>query len=356
MSLEADHRKFVDRESLSVFEFSRFTSRSARLLDANGLDEMLNAIYEILPELGIKTFFLALYKKEDKPLEYSRLMLAMHENRKTGLDPLKLDFKTGSLLPAAVYPSEGRNNFIIHALHQRNENIGFIILNLEEYLRNISLYDELCMKISSNIRLIMLIDKITQQTHFLSEEIKERKSAEKKLKRALAKLEKYNLILHDLSLKDELTGLYNRRGFLTLGGQYLNYAKRNNKEFVLFYCDMDGLKKINDSYGHKEGDSAIKKTAMLLQKSFRSIDIIARIGGDEFTVLAADCSREDAELLKKRLSVIFQNHNAAVNKPYKISISSGTIFVDHSVKLDFNELMAIADKKLYEDKGKNTGL
>lgn len=68
---------------------------------------------------------------------------------------------------------------------------------------------------------------------------------------------------------------------------------------MLFYCDMDGLKKINDSYGHKEGDFALKKAAQLLKNSFRSVDIIARIGGDEFTVLAVDTAEGDAELLKK---------------------------------------------------------
>lgn len=270
--------------------------------------------------------------------------------KKLDLKGIKLDFKTKSLIPGRLYPSEGSNSLIVQALHQRNENIGYIILDLGDYIRRVTIYDELNLRISSTIRLIMLIDKITSQADSLVEEITERKKAEKKLKNAMSKLEKYNEILHYLSLKDDLTGLYNRRGFLTLGEQQLNYSMRNGKSFVLFYFDMDGLKRINDKYGHKEGDYAIKKTAQLLQKSFRGIDIIARIGGDEFTVLALDCDMEEAEKLKKRVRILFQNYNSAANKEYRLSISVGIIPVEGSSRLGFNELMALADMNLYVDK------
>src|SRR5437588_1422229 len=93
--------------------------------------------------------------------------------------------------------------------------------------------------------------------------------------------------LQSLSLVDELTGLYNRRGFLAVTEQHLAAIRRNKKMPVILYADLDGLKVINDSLGHHEGDRALVKAAEIFRETFRSSDIIARIGGDEFVVLAA---------------------------------------------------------------------
>ncbi len=350
MAEEVDHKELVYRETLSILEFGRFSSVSATLSDSTDLEGLIPLIYNVLNRLEMKTCFLSLFRDPEKPLESSRLILALSDKKRPDLSNIKPDFKTKDLLPNKIYPHDGQNRFIVQAL---NENIGTVILDLKDYIGNVTIYDELDLKVSSTIRLIMLIDKISRQALSLGEEIKERKKAEKKVKTAMSKLEKYNEILHDLSLKDDLTGLYNRRGFLTLGGQQLNYSRRFNKCFVLFYFDMDGLKKINDTYGHEEGDFAIKKTALLLQKSFRSIDIIARIGGDEFTVFAADCCTEEAEKLKKRVKILFQNFNNLSGKGYRLSISAGIVPVDGSSRLKFNELMALADRKLYEDKHKD---
>ena len=94
--------------------------------------------------------------------------------------------------------------------------------------------------------------------------------------------------IRDLSLTDELTRLYNRRGFLALAEQHLREQKRNERDFVLILADLDDLKKINDNFGHPEGDFAIRKAAEALTSTFRKSDIIARIGGDEFAVLAME--------------------------------------------------------------------
>jgi len=350
MAEDMDNKETIYRETLSLFEFGRFSSVSASLAEATNMKDLIDDFYDILGKVEIKTYFFSLYKNPSKPLGFSMLIFALDNKRRHVLPETGLKYKTKDLLPDKVYPNKRQNLFIVQLLHQKNERIGFVIMDMGDYIDKVTIYDELNLKVSSTVRLIMLIDKILKQAHSLEEEVRERKRAEKKLKSAMTKLEKYNEILHDLSLKDDLTGLYNRRGFNTLGGQHLNYARRNNKSFVLFYFDMDGLKKINDSYGHKEGDYAIKKTAQLLQKSFRSIDIIARIGGDEFTVLAIDCGLAIAEKLKKRVKVLFENFNALSKKGYRLSISSGIIHMDGTSTLEFGELMALADKKLYEEK------
>ncbi len=94
--------------------------------------------------------------------------------------------------------------------------------------------------------------------------------------------------LRNLSLTDELTGLHNRRGFITLSQQQIRQAKRTKKEMLLLFVDLDGLKKINDGFGHSEGDRALFAVAALLRETFRDSDIVARIGGDEFAVLAME--------------------------------------------------------------------
>src|SRR6266699_2994807 len=127
--------------------------------------------------------------------------------------------------------------------------------------------------------------------------------------------------IHTLSLADELTGLYNRRGFLAFCKQYLNSVQRTNKGVMVVYADLDGLKQINDSFGHKEGDRALIKTAELLKETFRSSDGLGRLGGDEFTVLAAVESEDGAENLISRLEQKFKSYNALKAAPYKLSIS-----------------------------------
>ena len=116
--------------------------------------------------------------------------------------------------------------------------------------------------------------------------------------------------LHTLSLADELTGLYNRRGFMTFCKQHLNTIRRTNKGIVIVYADLDGLKGINDLFGHKEGDRALIKTAELLKETFRSSDVLGRLGGDEFTILAAVDPDGGKEKLIARLTEQFENYNA----------------------------------------------
>ncbi len=102
--------------------------------------------------------------------------------------------------------------------------------------------------------------------------------------------------MREMSLRDLLTDLYNRRGFITLAEQQLKASNRAQKPLKLTFIDCDGLKWINDTLGHKEGDKALIDTAHVLRQTFRDSDIIARLGGDEFAVLsidAADMSHED---------------------------------------------------------------
>ncbi len=156
--------------------------------------------------------------------------------------------------------------------------------------------------------------------------------------------------LESLSLTDDLTGLYNRRGFLTLVEQELKHAARTNDRFVLVFADLDGLKQINDQFGHHEGSHAIVKAAEVLKQTFRTSDIIARLGGDEFTVLALAASNENTETIKARLQEKVRRLNLRRELPYELSISIGIVLLDPHSQLSIEELIDKADAAMYEHK------
>jgi diguanylate cyclase (GGDEF)-like protein/PAS domain S-box-containing protein len=156
--------------------------------------------------------------------------------------------------------------------------------------------------------------------------------------------------LHSLSVVDDLTGLYNRRGFLAVTDQHLAEIRRNDKTPVILYADLDGLKEINDSLGHNEGDRALAKAAEMLKETFRNSDIVARLGGDEFVVLAAIGPDEEAESLTQRLQENFRAVNKLGNRPYNLSLSVGIALFDNESTHSIEDLLANADRAMYEDK------
>ncbi len=158
-----------------------------------------------------------------------------------------------------------------------------------------------------------------------------------------------------LSLTDELTGLYNRRRFFILTEQYLKVAMRKKKKWMLLYIDMDGLKWINDHYGHDEGDQALIKLSSILKKTFRESDIIARIGGDEFAVLLESTDGID-EILTTRLYENIGNYNAKVSSYYKLSISIGAAQFDPEYPISLDRLLSKADALMYAQKRRAKGL
>ena len=112
--------------------------------------------------------------------------------------------------------------------------------------------------------------------------------SERILRRAVIySLERHEILenLYKTTIVDELTGLYNRRGLLTLGNQQVELAKRQNDDIFIFFLDLDGMKIINDTLGHEFGDKALVETSNVMHKSFRTTDILSRIGGDEFVVV-----------------------------------------------------------------------
>ncbi|HVP91764.1 MAG TPA: diguanylate cyclase [Terriglobales bacterium] len=156
--------------------------------------------------------------------------------------------------------------------------------------------------------------------------------------------------VREMSLTDELTRLNNRRGFFTLADQQLKIANRSKKEVFLLYADLDGLKSINDTFGHDVGDKALVETAERLRDAFRESDILARIGGDEFVVLVVDAGDARPGNLAERLQEKFDEGNARPGRRFTLSVSHGLVRYDPEDPCSVQDLITLADKLMYEDK------
>ncbi len=170
----------------------------------------------------------------------------------------------------------------------------------------------------------------------------------------------YDLLFHNLkeaelhmramSLRDDLTGLYNRRGFFSLAEQQTRLSQRTGRNMLLFYCDLNAMKSINDTLGHQAGDRALTDVAAILSETFRESDIVARIGGDEFAVLAIESDDTSVGMLRMRLerNLIAFADNAG--RPYDISLSIGVATYDPLLSESLDQVLSRADDLMYRQK------
>jgi len=155
--------------------------------------------------------------------------------------------------------------------------------------------------------------------------------------------------IRSLAITDELTGFFNRRGFLAAASQQLRLAHRDMHSVLLLYCDVDNLKFINDTFGHREGDFAIIRAADALEETFRDSDVLARHGGDEFAVLAWEAAIPHKEAMLGRLEKNLA-HVQADETRYKLSLSVGVARYDPQAPVPLGELIAAADQDMYQHK------
>lgn len=170
----------------------------------------------------------------------------------------------------------------------------------------------------------------------LQAEIAQRKRAEEQLRA--------------LSFTDDLTGLFNRRGFLAMGEHQLKIARRTKRRLLLIYADLDNMKRINDKFGHVEGDAALAEAAGVLREVFRESDIVGRIGGDEFVILAVDSDGVPPEALINRLHQRCTLANLKRAHPYVLAMSSGSAEFNPNNPVTLEELIRQADRAMYAEK------
>lgn len=168
--------------------------------------------------------------------------------------------------------------------------------------------------------------------------------------RARAETLKWAEEVRNLSIRDELTGLYNRRGFLELSRHVIQQTDRARGSALLFFLDLNGMKQINDQLGHEEGDRALRDTASVLRATFRASDIVARLGGDEFVALLPEASSEQLESFVVRIQTEIAARNQKPGQRYRLSASVGGTLYDSSRPESIEALLVKADALMYEEK------
>lgn len=226
-------------------------------------------------------------------------------------------------------PNDRNRIMVVSPLFMNEEQYGVIVCEMEnEYFTYIySISPQIC----SAIKLTNLVAK---------------------LESSLDAAQSRNNVLNRMSMIDELTGVYNRRGFYVSANRILKAAENEGRQAAIIFGDLDNLKKVNDTFGHDDGDYAIVSCAEFLKKSLRTTDVVGRIGGDEFAAFAI-C--DDAEIIAKlpsRIKGIAAKHNEVSDKPYNVTVSIGIYPIICSPELNIQDFMDKADNALYEDKKK----
>lgn len=243
------------------------------------------------------------------------------------------EFNPKQCLIPEKYMDSKSGTYLYHTIFSGEKNYGYLVCRIDNDHFAI---DCIFMKI--------IINAITQAFEYSSSV-----NENKKLSLENEQLQQNNSSLTIQTKTDELTKLLNRRGFYEFGQRTIDMAIEMNSTGMVFFADLDGLKIINDTYGHKMGDVAIKSIAQVLSKSLRSNDICARLSGDEFGAIAVGMTHEHVEEFRKKIKNLCHEISVEKNFPFELSCSFGETEFNqqhHSLK----ELLATADERLYIEK------
>lgn len=197
---------------------------------------------------------------------------------------------------------------------------------------------------------VHLLQTLADSVSVVLENVQVYQELEHRVRERTEALEKALQQIQHLSITDELTSLYNRRGFRLLAGQTLRRLQRSREPFLLAYLDVDGLKKTNDQYGHGMGDTLLMDMATVLRDTFRASDIVARLGGDEFCVLAVGTD-DDRHPLRQRLETALYHFNLGRDRPYRLACSLGIVHGEPNGQAqNIDDMIAMADARMYLEK------
>ncbi|MEG4420244.1 diguanylate cyclase [Microcoleus sp. LAD1_D5] len=223
----------------------------------------------------------------------------------------------------------------ISAIERLENKLRAFELGGVDYITKPFQEQEVLMRVKNQLLIQQQRQQLIEQNQRLEHEIQERLKAEAEVRQ--------------LSVTDQLTGLYNRRGFFLLAEQQLKIAQRTQTSYCILFADLDGLKKINDTFGHEMGDRVIVDAAQILKQTFRDADIVARLGGDEFALFITNFSSDSSTNFQSRLQENIDCFNQQSERAY-ISISLGVQFGELNNEVLLEQLLAKADKLMYEHK------
>lgn len=297
------------------------------LADKISLNEAIKGIGSNLPALGIKQCTIVFICPEEPRFGEIRLSYKHGQYTEIPVEPF-VRFPINYLLDNGM--GSIQNPIGILTIAHNNTIYGYLLLSITE--KHFEQFDMIQKLISTIIDSAMTNDLLS--THIQS-------------------LTTKNDALSRLSLIDEFTGLYNRRALYMTGKNMYQTAIETSEPSGFIFIDMDGLKKINDTFGHQEGDTAILALADVLKRSFREKDLVVRYGGDEFVVLMIRITEDLLQKALIRINTEIAAFNDLKQKQWVLSASWGYVYnTPSSTPKSFDSIIKESDAKLYDVKRK----
>jgi len=297
----------------------RIVSRLASMFD---IDSLADELARLLPILNLNSALIGLYQSNivtNEPgadrsigtlIGFDRSKIIYERN----IDRERIQYSEISRISDFGFEHKRRTMFLF-PLFFEDEEMGVVLLPYDRDI-HIDTYETLRINLSSAVKGAQMLSKI-----------------------------------HALSVTDELTGLLNRRGFFQFALSRLQFLSRNPDIItVVILMDMDGLKHINDTYGHSEGDFALSEFAGVLKKTLREVDIIGRLGGDEFVVFSQIRTETDDAIIIRRIKENLDDYNNRNSHPFKLSTSMGSVILVEATQDCLEAAIQDADSVLYTEK------
>lgn len=323
----------LDNCGVDISILNRLTTA---LVDTESIDEVMNSISNFISELECEKFYICLcvdwqggvISSGDEVIlnkpgyqisGYTKSMSAplVWEN---GIKKQIEFFSSKKMFPEKF--EQGGNISYFFPIHFRERCLGYCIFVNSEFPIKSMLCHSLLLNICNSIENIRKLHQLNG---------------------AISELDKLYVI-------DPLCNIYNRNGFIRATDKIFKQCIAENRKIMIMFIDMDGLKIINDNYGHKEGDFAIQRLAEVIRDCCMANNTCARFGGDEFLIFGYDMDEDDADELRARFITKLNEINKIVNKPYQIAASLGSYITEADEDTPMFKLITKADEVMYEEK------
>lgn len=275
-------------------------------------------------------------KKNGKWKKPDKLLIKAYQKGRHSYMPAEdeQEIAIGDIFRIPFLKDDRRKTYAVSFLFSKDEQYGLFIA--EPNLENMITIEPVTFQISSAIQTMRLI--------------KSKEDVSAKLAESLEQLKETNAFLDEVSKSDELTQIYNRRGFLVTVRKVMKDPENYNKNAVVLYADMNNLKLINDKFGHEEGDYSLKTITRILKEALGENEIIGRFGGDEFAAFLFMDDKNYEQILRNRITEVTEKLNAANDKPYYISMSVGMTSFINDGESSMDDAIVRADVDLYLQK------
>lgn len=317
--------KDLDAAERAIYNNGFMSVELTNVKTVDELDRKL-ASYTYMNE-GFASFYMCLYQnweefgQEDQADKKNKEDMILEVGIRNGVWLQKTKFSRRELIPE-IYTEDIPQIFYFNALHYQEISYGYTAVSFYNTLPYQASYQGWLINICNaleNIRIHNMLNRLVSR-------------------------------LEDMYIKDELTGLYNRRALAQLGQKYLDQCVKNQSRLMVFSADMDKLKFINDNFGHSFGDVAIKAVATALLSAAKDDEICIRVSGDEFVVIGMEYDQVKIEEFITNFEANINQYNNSSNQPFKVHVSYGWSIVKPTAGVTLEEYLIISDSKMYQQK------